>query len=122
MSMSLATTRRSFKSLKSLHSLNKRKAGKSRLDAAVSPILEGLENRTLFANLFWDANGIVPGVGGTGTWDNSSALWTTDGTGVSGHVAWNDAGSHTAIFTGTAGTVTINPADASVSAAALNFQ
>ena len=55
--------------------------------------------------LFWDgpqtvANSLVDG--GTGTWNNSTSSWTDSG-GVA-NVAW---GSHFAIFTGAAGTVTV---------------
>jgi fibronectin-binding autotransporter adhesin len=56
--------------------------------------------------LYWDGSGTTPNGevnGGDGTWDNSTTNWTT----VSGssNFAWDSSG--TAIFSGTAGTVTV---------------
>jgi fibronectin-binding autotransporter adhesin len=58
------------------------------------------------ATLYWDASpGTPDGVsqGGTGTWDTSTAKWD-DG---ANYNAWNNANNDTAVFDGTAGTVTL---------------
>lgn len=85
------------------------------------PTLEALEDRRLMAVLYWDPNGPAAGVGGSGTWDNTSAFWTTDPNGLVGHGAWNDAAGDTAVFAGSVGTVTIDAADSGVSADGLQF-
>ncbi|PWL18378.1 autotransporter outer membrane beta-barrel domain-containing protein [Falsochrobactrum shanghaiense] len=60
------------------------------------------------ADRYWDANQTTPGYGGAGTWNLTSSLWSPNADGVSGpYTAWNDAALDTAIFGGTAGTVTL---------------
>jgi autotransporter-associated beta strand protein len=63
------------------------------------------------ANRYWDggtidigSDGDDAGTGGTGTWNTSLLNWDA---GVSPHVAWNNANNDSAIFGGTAGTVTL---------------
>ncbi len=52
----------------------------------------------------WDADGVPPASGGTGAWDVAvSPLWF-DGT---NDVAWPASGTNDAVFSGTAGTVTL---------------
>src|SRR5687768_17915397 len=84
-------------------------------------LFESLEDRNLLATLYWDPNGATAGVGGAGTWDISSAFWTTDPAGLTGHAAWDNAANDTAVFAGTAGTVTINPSVATINAGSLDF-
>lgn len=55
-------------------------------------------------SLYWDPTGGSPASGGTGTWDNSSALWR-DGSPTGSLQAW--ASGATAFFGGTAGNVTV---------------
>lgn len=57
---------------------------------------------TSHAQLQWDADGITPVTGGTGTWNDTNLNWTPDN-GAS-YVQWNDT---TAIFPNAAGTVTV---------------
>ena len=54
-------------------------------------------------NLNWDANGVPPVSGGTGTWNTTSALWFNGVT----FQAWNNATLDNAIFGASAGTVTL---------------
>ncbi|ALF30788.1 MULTISPECIES: adhesin autotransporter BmaC [Brucella] len=57
---------------------------------------------------YWDSNGTAVGRGGSGAWNTSNAFWSPSGDGVSGpYSAWNNAAFDTAIFGGTAGTVTL---------------
>lgn len=74
-------------------------------------LLEGLESRVLFANtlLYFDADGNTSAAtGGTGTWNSSSLVWRL-GSPTGTLQAWNNAdpSTTTAVFGGTAGTVTI---------------
>ena len=56
------------------------------------------------ASLVWDADGVSGApVGGSGVWNTSSALWDDGGT----MTAWNNATPDSALFGGTAGTVTL---------------
>src|ERR1700722_6641116 len=65
----------------------------------------------LAAPLYWDADGTATGnnpasgagLGGSGNWDQISALWFNGGS----DVAWVNANNDDAIFSGTAGTVTL---------------
>lgn len=60
------------------------------------------------ADRYWDVNGGSAGNGGTGTWNTSSPFWNVASDGVAGpFVTWNNAANDNAIFTGTAGTVTL---------------
>lgn len=67
------------------------------------------------ADVTWDTSpGTVGGgdsaiIGGTGTWDTANGNWTTDA-GVN-NIAWNNSNNDTAVFGGTAGTVTIDTLD-----------
>ncbi len=60
--------------------------------------------------------GLTPATpsGGTGAWDTTSAIWALAGS----DVLWNNDGTHTATFGGTAGTVTLAE---TINANALNF-
>src|SRR4051812_47811456 len=77
------------------------------------------------ANRYWDSDLTATGndattgagLGGAGTWDTSTLNWW-DGTAAS-DIAWTDG--NTAIFTGTAGLVTI-PASQTRSATGLTFK
>ncbi len=56
---------------------------------------------------YWDTNGATSGLGGTGNWDGSTANWnSSNGTGTA--TAWGNTTSSSAIFSGTAGIVTLN--------------
>ena len=79
------------------------------------------------ANLFWDVNGSTAGLGGTGTWDTTSANWfnagsntTASGTGATaaiGAFTTNDV----AYFAGTAGTSYTVTLGEAVTIGGLNF-
>ena len=79
------------------------------------------------ANLFWDVNGSTGGLGGTGTWDTTSANWfnagsntTASGTGATaaiGAFTTNDV----AYFAGTAGTSYTVTLGEAVTIGGLNF-
>ncbi|MBE1529555.1 fibronectin-binding autotransporter adhesin [Sphingopyxis sp. OAS728] len=58
---------------------------------------------------YWDANGTAVGSGGTGTWNLANLNWSPNGDGVSGPFVepWVNGDLDTAIFGGTAGTVTV---------------
>lgn len=62
-------------------------------------ILSVVENA---ADLYWTADG--SSLGGTGTWNGTNTTWSTSNSSISGGV-WNAAS--TAVFEGTAGTVTV---------------
>ena len=53
--------------------------------------------------LTWDANGATSGTGGTGIWNTTATLWRNGVT----LIAWNNSLLDSAIFGGTAGTVTL---------------
>ncbi len=66
------------------------------------------------ATFYWDSDANATGnnvdgtnLGGTGTWDNLSTVNWWDPVGPS-EVQWNNANFDTAVFTGTAGTVTLS--------------
>jgi|GEM_PF-7062322 len=54
---------------------------------------------------YWDGNGATAGFGGSGTWTNSSVTWNDAADGTGGVTAI--ASGQTAVFKGTAGTITI---------------
>jgi fibronectin-binding autotransporter adhesin len=58
------------------------------------------------ASLQWDANGVTPGTGGSGTWNTASPLWFNGTT----FQTWSNAALDDAVFAGTAGTVTLGGA------------
>ncbi|GAA5628314.1 adhesin BmaC autotransporter [Brucella sp. NBRC 12953] len=59
-------------------------------------------------DLYWDPNGSAAGTGGTGTWDVTTAVWRSSADGTTGPlVTWNNTAHDTAVFSGTAGTVTL---------------
>ena len=99
-----------------LRQLRRRQAARSAMG------VESLERRAMLATYYWDPNGSAAGLGGSGTWDHTSAFWTTDPQGLTGHVAWNDTANDTAVFAGTAGTVSINTAAPGVSAGSVRFE
>ena len=59
--------------------------------------------------LYWDPNGITPGVGGNGTWDTTTLNWSTSSSGnvTTGNYTSSNPSTTTANLTGTAGTVTV---------------
>lgn len=60
------------------------------------------------ADFYWDANGTGVGLGGAGTWNTSTAIWSPNADGVSGpYSIWNNGTFDNAIFQGAAGTVTL---------------
>ncbi|PHY00274.1 MAG: hypothetical protein CK530_11290 [Planctomycetaceae bacterium] len=73
----------------------------------------GVALTILMPNLYWTSNGTA--LGGTAAWDSSGSNWSSSSTSVAG-AAWT-AGK-TAIFGGTAGTVTIGSA---ITAGGLTF-
>ena len=97
----------------------------------LSPGVESLEARRLFATLYWDPDGIPgnnvvatgAGLGGSGTWaDGGAAVWFNPALnrGAGGYVAWNSGRGDTAVFTGpSGGRVTIA---GSVGAAGIEFR
>ncbi|MCB1277100.1 autotransporter-associated beta strand repeat-containing protein [Prosthecobacter sp.] len=68
------------------------------------------------ATILWDADGTTGSpTGGTGTWDQTASnLWDNGGA----MQAWTNAGNDTALFSGTAGTVTLGEA---ITAGGLTF-
>lgn len=76
--------------------------------ACLSPLAQGQQ-------LWWDANGVNSGIGGGGTWNTTSSLWSPDATGirlvgappVSNAVVWSNTGAGTATFAGSSGTVDV---------------
>lgn len=69
--------------------------------------------------VYWDVNRGNPGQGGTGVWNLTNSYWNTSSDGVSGPFqAWSNSASDTAVFGGTAGTVTVG---SGVTVGALNF-
>ena len=88
--------------------------------------IEPLERRELLAVLYWDpdqnaANNNIStaaGLGGAGTWASAgAACWYNPSTGTD--VVWNNANNDSAVFWGTAGTVT---GSGSVTASSLSFR
>jgi len=88
---------------------------------------EALEDRSLMATLYWDpdltsaGNNYTTGVGlgGTGSWDTTAGApqqWV-DSNGVRSD--WNNAANDSAVFWGTAGTVTLGTG---ITAASLEFK
>lgn len=72
--------------------------------------------------LHWDANGTTAGDGGTGTWDTTTQSRFKNAASGSTYLRWVNRSSgneHTAVFGGTAGTVSV--ASAGVTASGLQF-
>ncbi|MEI7908841.1 MAG: autotransporter-associated beta strand repeat-containing protein [Verrucomicrobiota bacterium] len=63
-------------------------------------------------DLYWDINGAASGIGGTGTWDLTTANWNTLAAGTAATAVYTNANtsSITAQFGGTTGTVTVSGA------------
>ncbi|RST53953.1 autotransporter-associated beta strand repeat-containing protein [Variovorax sp. DXTD-1] len=60
------------------------------------------------ADRYWDPNTSGVGLGGGGTWNTSSSIWNTTGNDVAGPWStWNNVALDTAIFGGTASTVSL---------------
>jgi autotransporter-associated beta strand protein len=79
-------------------------ARKPRTIRRVRPVLIALEDRILLSTLYWDPGHTGgTGSGGAGTWDTSSLNWF-NGT---ADVPWNNANGDSAVFAGSAGTVTL---------------
>jgi autotransporter-associated beta strand protein len=79
---------------------------------AAAMMIAGPAPEARAANIFWDANGASPGLGGTGNWDTTTANWynagvatTTSGTNAPTVYAFTAADK--AYFAGTGGTVTL---------------
>ncbi|MEY5010983.1 MAG: hypothetical protein RLZZ253_2122, partial [Verrucomicrobiota bacterium] len=78
--------------------------------AVAGALLSGVEKAGA-ATLYWDADGNdgnnvlspVAGLGGAGIWDTTSSLWWTG----SALQPWSNAALDTAVFTGTAGAVSL---------------
>ena len=69
-------------------------------------------------NLYWDpTHSDSATAGGSGDWNTSDAYWYNPATGED--QTWDNSGAYTAIFAGTAGTVTL---DTTISADTLSFQ
>lgn len=77
-----------------------------RYSAAIALVLAA-GSLTAQAQLYWDGNDLTANAdGGSGTWDTTTANW--DDAATAGNPAtWNNASNSTAIFGGTAGTVTL---------------
>jgi hypothetical protein len=75
------------------------------------------------AQLSWDAGVDGDGLlGGTGVWNLTNLFWDPTGTDLAGdNMAWPNLATSSAIFAGTAGTVTINNAGTGVQANSLIF-
>ena len=73
------------------------------------------------ATLYWDADGAGSGNGGTGTWDTIASLWRLSGTTGALQTYTNTGAATTAVFGGSAGTVTI-AAGTTINANALIFK
>ena len=90
---------------------------RSRVHSAQSRRLESLEARQLLsATLYWDPNS-SSGLGGAGTWDTSSADWSTSPSGGGVMLAWSNGNA--AVFAGTG--VTVNLGSTTIEAAAIQF-
>src|SRR4051812_12760052 len=66
------------------------------------------------ASLNWDANGVTPVNGGSGTWDTSNPRWENGGV----YSNWNNGTPDDANFGATAGTVTLGTA---ITAGSMSF-
>lgn len=54
------------------------------------------------ATLYWDINGVTPGLGGAGTWNTTNNFWNTSATGTGGSPSiWNNVTLNDAVFDGT---------------------
>src|SRR4030095_3848330 len=76
------------------------------------------------AQLSWDAGVDGDGLlGGTGVWNLTNLFWDPTGTdpAIADNIAWPNLATSSAIFAGTAGTVTINNAGTGVQANSLIF-
>ncbi len=64
---------------------------------------------------FWDVNGVVPGFGLSGTWDNNTTANWNNVTGTAAPQTWiNPIVNNNAVFQGTTGLVTVTGADGTV--------
>ena len=60
------------------------------------------------ATLYWDINGVTPGLGGAGTWNTANNFWNTSATGTGGTPStWNNGALDHAVFDGAAGIVAV---------------
>ncbi|MGV3662348.1 MAG: beta strand repeat-containing protein [Prosthecobacter sp.] len=74
------------------------------------------------ASVYWDANGSTANNGGSGTWDTTTSDRFKNGSSGTTYFRWIDSSagnSHTAVFAGTAGTVSV--ASGGVTASGLQF-
>jgi len=93
------------------------KRSRSRTDVAaptVSQLLIGgfaalLISPSWAVDRYWDVNQTAPGSGGTGLWNLSNLYWTPNSSDTLGpyNQAWNNAALDHAIFSGTAGEITL---------------
>lgn len=79
---------------------------------AAAMMIVGPAPKAVAANIFWDANGVGPNLGGAGTWDTTTANWynagvatTASGTNATTVYAFTNADK--AYFAGTGATVTL---------------
>src|SRR5260370_19579507 len=85
------------------HQLNARAA---KLAGLALFILAGLAQPCCAQN-YWDVNGAAAGLGGSGNWDLATANWN-DASGTAAPHVWPNTATSDAVFTGTAGTVTLS--------------
>ncbi|MDR3457201.1 MAG: YDG domain-containing protein [Verrucomicrobiae bacterium] len=71
---------------------------------------------------YWDADGSGSGTGGTGTWDATTSLWRNT-TALGTLSAWPNTAVNTdaAVFTNTAGTVTLNSSSTTINVNSMIF-
>src|SRR5262245_60667361 len=101
-----------------------RSSGKWTLVISASALLASLcsSHRLVASTYTWDADGVAPQDGGSGTWDTSSLLWFNSTT--TAYSAWNtgNVGALSTAFGGTGGTVTIaNGAILAVGSSTISF-
>lgn len=61
--------------------------------------------------LYWDTNPAAAGLGGTGNWNinpGGTANWAPNAAGVGPNIVWPNTAATDAVFSGTAGTVTVS--------------
>ncbi|MBM0105007.1 autotransporter-associated beta strand repeat-containing protein [Steroidobacter sp. S1-65] len=93
------------------------KRSRSRVDVAapiVSKLFVGgfaalLASTSWAVDRYWDVNQTAPGSGGSGLWDLSNLYWSPNASDTLGpyNQAWNNAALDHAIFSGTAGEITL---------------
>jgi fibronectin-binding autotransporter adhesin len=60
------------------------------------------------ATLYWDINGVTPGLGGAGIWNTANNFWNTSSTGTGGTPSiWNNGALDDAVFDGPGGAMAV---------------